>query len=119
LERIAKMALLGDFYGPLLTPKQRRVWDLHYGQDFSHVEIAEAEKISRQAVYDLLKRTEKILQEYEDKLGLIRRFQDEHTKLSEVASLMQEYECSDFANEQAWERHKAISQKIDEIFQDI
>ena len=119
MERIARMALLADFYGPLFTPKQRRIWDLHYEQDFSHVEIAESENISRQAVYDLLKRTEKILQGYEDKLGLIRRFQAEQAKLSEVARLMQEYEQKDFANDKAWERHQAISRKIEEIYQDI
>ncbi|TWH60448.1 hypothetical protein DesLBE_4887 [Desulfitobacterium sp. LBE] len=119
MERFAKMALLADFYGPLLTSKQGRIWDLHYEQDFSLVEIADLEKISRQAVYDLLKRTEKILQGYEDKLGLIRRFADEQHKLSEVHQLVQEFEHKDFSNEKAWERHQSISQKIDEIYRDI
>ncbi|MEL1134075.1 YlxM family DNA-binding protein [Desulfitobacterium sp. THU1] len=119
MERFAKMALLADFYGPLLTPKQGRIWDLHYEQDFSLVEIAESENISRQAVYDLLKRTEKILHGYEDKLGLIRRFVVERNKLSEVHQQMREFEEKDFSNGNAWERHQSINQKIDEIYRDI
>jgi uncharacterized protein len=119
MERFAEMALLADFYGPLLTDKQRKVWDLHYEQDLSLVEIAESEEISRQAVYDLLKRTEKILQEYEEKLGLVRRFMLEQNKVSEVKELLQEFVEADFSSSIAWERHQVISKKIDDMFRDI
>jgi predicted DNA-binding protein YlxM (UPF0122 family) len=119
MERIAEMALLADFYGPLLTEKQRNVWDLHYEQDLSLVEIAELEKISRQAVYDLLKRTEKILQEYEVKLGLVCRFVVEQNKVSEVTKMLQEYTKTDFSSAIGWERHQEIVNKIDDMFHDI
>lgn len=119
MERFAEMALLADFYGPLLTEKQRRVWDLHYEQDLSLVEIAESEEISRQAVYDLLKRTEKILQEYEGKLGLVRRFMVEQNRISEVKKLLSEFISADFSSSIAWERHQLISKLIDEVFRDI
>ena len=119
MERFAEMALLADFYGPLLTEKQRKVWDLHYEQDLSLVEIAECEEISRQAVYDLLKRTEKILQEYEEKLGLIRRFMVEQNKISEVKKLLQEFFEADFSSLIAWERHQVVSKIIDEMVRDI
>lgn len=119
MERFAEMALLADFYGPLLTEKQRKVWDLHYEQDFSFVEIAELENISRQAVYDFLKRTEKILQEYEDKLGLVRRFLVEKGKVLEVKIMLQEFIPSDFTDSAAWERHQNIKKKIDELVNDI
>lgn len=119
MERIAEMALLADFYGPLLTEKQRRVWDLHYEQDFSLVEIAELEEISRQAVYDLLKRTERILLEYEEKLGLVRRFTVEQDKISEVKKSLQGIIQADFSSYSAWERYQNISKKIDDIFRDI
>ncbi len=119
MERIAEMALLADFYGPLLTEKQRKVWDFHYEQDLSLVEIAELEEISRQAVYDLLKRTEKILLEYEEKLGLVRRFSVEHDRISEVKKSLQDFIQADFSSSSAWERYQNISKKIDDIFRDI
>lgn len=119
MEHIAQMVLLADFYGPLLTEKQRNVWDLHYEQDLSLVEIAGIEKISRQAVYDLLKRTEKILREYEDKLGLVQRFLLEQGKLIEVKERFQEFIEADFTNPKAWERHELLRKQINDVFTDI
>jgi len=116
VEKIAKMALLVDFYGPLLTDKQRNVWDLHYQQDLSLAEIAEVEHISRQAIHDLLKRTERILVEYEAKLGLIQRFWAEREKLMEVQTLLNKLNQEDFRSQAAWERHQQIHTKIDDVF---
>lgn len=116
MERFAEMALLADFYGPLLTEKQRTIWDLHYEQDLSLVEIAEAEKISRQAVYDLLKRTEKILRGYETKLGLVHRFWLEQAKLTEVKEQLQVFTEGDFTNRQAWERCQEVCNRINDVF---
>jgi len=65
------MVLLYDFYGKLLTPKQQEVMQLYYEQDLSLSEIAEELKITRQAVYDILKRSEQALEKYERKLGLL------------------------------------------------
>ncbi len=100
MKNIENKALLFDFYGPLLTVKQGKIWDLYYQRDFSLMEIAQEEGISRQAVYDLLKRTEKILQGYEQKLGLIARFLKEKEKLTILESLLRE-SPGDFANENA------------------
>lgn len=119
MERLAEMALFADFYGPLLTDKQRMIWDLHYDQDLSLVEIAEAEKISRQAVYDLLKRTEKILRDYEAKLGLVQRFLSEQEKLINVKEQLQAFAEADFTNPKAWERHQWIRKQISDVFNDI
>ncbi len=71
IEKTIEIAMLYDFYSHLLTEKQQEMIDLYYNQDFSLGEIAEAFQISRQAVYDTIKRTEKILYEYEEKLRLI------------------------------------------------
>ncbi|MHB1651056.1 MAG: putative DNA-binding protein [Desulfitobacteriaceae bacterium] len=116
MEKFAKMALLTDFYGPLLTEKQRNIWDLHYQQDFSLAEIAEAESISRQAVHDLIKRTEKILAEYEEKLGLVSRFLQERDKLQEVLNCLEVFQPADFADQILWVRYEQIKEKIGDIF---
>ncbi|TGE40165.1 putative DNA-binding protein [Desulfosporosinus fructosivorans] len=116
MEKLAKMALLADFYGPLLTEKQRNVWDLHYQQDLSLAEIAELEHISRQAIHDLLKRTERILAEYEEKLGLVQRFWAEREKLMEIKELSQELVEQDFTSSSAWKRHQRIRAIIDEVY---
>ncbi|MDD2233458.1 MAG: putative DNA-binding protein [Desulfitobacteriaceae bacterium] len=86
MRKFAEMAFLVDFYGPLLTEKQRNVWDFHYQQDLSLTEIAEIAGISRQAIHDLLKRTEKILVGYEEKLGLVQRFLAERERLLAIES---------------------------------
>jgi len=115
MDRLARMALLADFYGPLLTDKQRAVWDLHYEQDLSLGEIAEAEGTSRQAVHDLLKRTEKILTSYEEKLGLISRFLTEHEGLVAALEVLQGFSPQDFRSGEGWERLQAARAKIESL----
>ncbi len=68
-----EMNLLLDFYGQLLTKKQRDVMELYYYEDLSLAEISEYENITRQGVHDSLKRAELILKDYEDKLGLAEK----------------------------------------------
>ncbi|SCY84775.1 YlxM family DNA-binding protein [Alkaliphilus peptidifermentans] len=76
IEKTIEITMLYDFYSQLLTERQRDMIDYYYNQDFSLSEIAEVFNISRQAVYDTIKRTEKILYEYEEKLKLIQLFTD-------------------------------------------
>ncbi|MEK4875177.1 putative DNA-binding protein [Bacillus sp. FSL W8-0102] len=75
LEKTTRMNFLYDFYQSLLTPKQRNYMALYYLDDYSLGEIAEEYGISRQAVYDNIKRTEAMLEEYEEKLSLFKKFQ--------------------------------------------
>jgi uncharacterized protein len=119
MEKLAKIALLADFYGPLLTEKQRNVWDLHYQHDLSLAEIAEVEHISRQAIHDLIKRTERILAEYEEKLGLVQRFWAEREKLMVVKTLSQGLNEQDFTSRSAWERYQQLRILIDEVYVNI
>ncbi len=70
-----KMSLLLDYYGGLLTEKQKTYFDLYYNQDFSLGEIAQQEGISRQGVHDAISRTEDILQSMEDVAGCVARAQ--------------------------------------------
>ena len=70
-----RMALLFDFYGDMLTDRQKEFFDLYYNEDLSLAEIAENCGITRQGVRDVIVRGEGIMQELEDKTGIIRRFQ--------------------------------------------
>lgn len=74
LERTNRVNLLFDFYGPLLTDKQQSILTLYYHDNFSLGEIASDLEVSRQAVYEHLKRAENILEEYEKKLGLAAQY---------------------------------------------
>lgn len=74
LEKTVRINYLFDFYHALLTPKQRDYMEMYYLKDFSLGEIAENVDVSRQAVYDNIKRTETVLESYEDKLHLYEKF---------------------------------------------
>ena len=71
-----RMALLYDFYGDVLTERQKEFYDLYYNEDLSLAEIAENNGITRQGVRDSIKRAEHALHEMEDKLGLVARYGD-------------------------------------------
>ncbi|GIN57541.1 putative DNA-binding protein [Lederbergia ruris] len=75
LEKTTRINYLFDFYQALLTPKQRNYMSLYYLDDFSLGEIAEEFQVSRQAVYDNIKRTEVMLEDYEEKLKLFHKYQ--------------------------------------------
>ena len=68
-----EMILLFDYYGELLTDRQKMCLDMHYNQDLSLGEIAEVLSISRQAVYDNLSRAEALLRNMEEKTGCVSR----------------------------------------------
>ena len=71
VDDITKASLLYDFYGALLTEKQRQVMALYHEENLSLAEIGQEFGISRQAVHDTLKKAEIALEDYEGKLGLI------------------------------------------------
>lgn len=73
MEQAAEWSLLLDFYGELLTERQRDLCDLSFNQDLSLSEIAENTGISRQAVHDALRRSEMTLLELERKTGCVAR----------------------------------------------
>ena len=69
-----RMTMLFDFYGEVLTPRQKEFFDLYYNEDLSLSEIAENYGISRQGVRDVIVRAEAIMTDLEDKTGLMKRF---------------------------------------------
>lgn len=76
-----RQSLLLDFYGELLTEKQRSCYELHVNEDLSLAEIAEQCGISRQGVWDNIRRAESALTEIEEKTGLIARFEETRREL--------------------------------------
>ena len=78
------MALLFDYYGGMLTDKQRDCFDMRYNQDLSLGEIAETMGVSRQAVNDNLSRTEVLLRRMEENIGCVKRDMLMRTALEEI-----------------------------------
>ena len=87
MEKIVKQGLLYDYYGELLTEHQKKIYEDAVYQDLSLSEIAEEAGISRQGVHDLIKRCDKILQEYEDKLHLVAKANAAKLKAEEICKL--------------------------------
>lgn len=74
VEKTIQIAMLYDFYGELLTPRQKEVLQYYYEENYSLSETAEELGVSRQAVHDTIHKAEKALRSYEQKLGLVERF---------------------------------------------
>lgn len=102
LEKTTRLNYLFDFYQSLLTPKQKSYMSLYYLDDYSLGEIAEEYNVSRQAVYDNIKRTEAMLEQYEEKLLLFQKFQLRQklmTKLRENPVIKDMHEINSLLNE--------------------
>ena len=84
------ISILLDFYGDMLTEKQREVIELYYNADLSLAEISGLSGITRQGVRDSIKRAEAQLREYEEKLGLARRFVEIQAGLDEITRCAQD-----------------------------
>lgn len=84
VEKTVRMNLLFDFYGQLLTDRQRRFFDMYYAEDLSLGEIAEHFDVSRQAVYDILKRSAKALESFDERLGLIAQHQERAARMVQL-----------------------------------
>lgn len=81
-----RLGNLFAFYGELLTAKQQDILELYCHNDLSLGEISEDLEISRQAVYDTIRRSEKLLESYEDKLGLMERFDETEARMKNLVA---------------------------------
>ena len=91
LEKTTRINFLFDFYQSLLTDKQRLYMQLYYLDDLSLGEIAEEYDVSRQAVYDNVRRTEAMLEDYEAKLNLFSKFEGRIDIVERLEQLIPEY----------------------------
>ena len=87
MEEILRQTLLYDFYGELLTEHQKQVYEDVVLNDYSLSEVAQSLSISRQCVHDMVKRSTRLLNEYEEKLHLVERFVDLRGKVGEIHKL--------------------------------
>lgn len=113
MEKIVEQTLLYDFYGELLTAHQKLVYEAVIFNDMSLSEIAQEQGISRQGVHDLIKRCNKILQDYEAKLHLVERFVQAKKLAEELNRLTREYETC--RNEEMLVQMREISQQITQL----
>ncbi|MBD5546879.1 MAG: DNA-binding protein [Lachnospiraceae bacterium] len=87
MEKIVEQGLLYDFYGELLTEHQKKIYEDVVYNDLSLAEIAKENGISRQGVHDLVRRCNRTLQDYEDKLHLVQRFMKIKDNISQLQEL--------------------------------
>lgn len=106
MDKLTEMNLLYDFYGQLLTERQRKFVELYYCQDLSLGEISEQFGVSRQSVYDTLKRSEQTLHMFEEKLGLVSRSLEQRDCLDKAL------ECLHNGNRTDIEKAKRILSKL-------
>lgn len=89
-----EISVLLDFYGEMLTEKQREVIELYYNEDLSLAEIAQYANITRQGVRDCIKRTEGVLLHYEEHLGMAKKFREYQKELNQIVNLAKKIELT-------------------------
>ena len=110
MDKLARQALLYDFYGELLTEHQRNIYEDVVLNDYSLSEVAQDQGISRQGVHDLVKRSTRILEEYEEKLHLVQRFVQIRENVNEIRKLTDP--SGDTPKEDVMQRIAAIASDI-------
>ncbi len=116
-----RMAMLFDFYGDMLTERQREFYDLYYNEDLSLSEIAENYGISRQGVRDVIVRAEATLTELEDKTGIIRRFhvmQDQLKNVQRAVTDIGQRNTQQYQDEEIENLVKEINAILDQLRQE-
>ena len=88
MNELLEQALLYDFYGELLTDRQKEIYEQFVLEDLSLGEIAQDAGISRQGVHDLVKRCNKLLEGYEEKLHLVEKFLSVRQKVEKMEALL-------------------------------
>lgn len=115
MDEIVKLSLLYDFYGELLTEHQKSICEDYFFNDIGLSEIAEERGTSRQAVHDMVKRIEKLLLGYEEKLHLVERFHKTKDMIKQVKGYIDEL----VSYENVCDEEKSIIDKIGKLSEHI
>ena len=114
MDRILEITLLYDFYGELLTERQKEMFEMYYLDDLSLSEIGEQLNISRQAVRDSLKHSKQALNDYEAKLCLVDKFSKEKASVLKIREIIDNIEVMQLPVE-VTEYIKEVKKLTDEI----
>lgn len=107
MEKIVRQSMLYDFYGELLTEHQKSIYEEVVNNDLSYSEIARINNISRQGVYDMIKRCDKILEDYESKLKLVDKFLRAEEQVKKIKECACQLKCMN--------SDERLNRKINEI----
>ena len=113
MDKIYERGLLFDFYGELLTEHQQKIYSEAVFNDMSLSELSEEEGISRQGIHDLIKRVDRQLEGYENKLKLVEKFKDIKKDVVKVEKLIDE--CEDLKVDKAESIKKILSGVLDKL----
>ena len=108
-----RMTMLYDFYGEILTERQKEFFDLYYNEDLSLAEIAENYGISRQGVRDVIVRAEAVMTEIEDKTGLMKRFMQMRGRLSAIEEAAERVKLINYRQYENAELEKLAEEILD------
>ncbi len=121
LEKLVEIGILFDFYGKLLSSKQYMVINLYYINDLSLVEIGDELDVSRQGIFDLLKRAERKLYSYEKKLHLVEKFYSSHSYIQDIRDIsrdiLKSIEAKDPEVDYIEEKARAIKTICDRVLE--
>jgi len=117
-QKSIEMVMLFDFYGNMLTDKQKEFFDLYYNEDLSLAEIAENEGITRQGVRDAIVRAENLLLEFEEKLGLHKKYGSIGEALAQIldaANEIKRINQTNFLSNAIDDRAREIIEKVRDL----
>jgi len=112
-DKTHELTMLLDFYGELLTDRQRDCFAMHYNEDLSLSEIAELRGVSRQAVWDLIVKAEASLRDVEAKTGLLARFNRQRQVMDEMSGELEELKA--ISGGRSLELVESLSAKLESI----
>lgn len=112
MDKLIERGLLFDFYGELLTAHQKEIYSEAVFNDLSLSELSEEEGISRQGIHDLIKRCDKLLEGYEEKLKLIQRFNSIKEQVCKIEGELDSLKISD-------EDRASLKEQLQHIIEDL